>query len=235
MAEDRNFVEIGDHRDIPMALGLVAIVWNSCELGLREVIKVLATRQVVENQRAVEVLISELGTVGLTQAIRCYAAEFPDSETELPGALIYIADTTERLKSYRNYYFHGIRGITQYGLEITDEMIDRDTPITDAMIEGPFAHIYQRSAKGRSKFVTEFVGARKLMWLNNELADLNDYIRGTAVSLRYYLNGDDYRQIAPLLEQRPLPDVLAKPELRHPKLKPRPAPTPRDPRKIDNE
>jgi hypothetical protein len=219
MAEEHGFQRIGDHRDIPLTLGLVVIAWNSCELGMRGLIRTLATRQAVENWGLVEILISELGTLGLEQAIRCYANEFPDEEEDFARALRHVAECAERHKAYRNYYVHGIRGVTGRGWFVSDEMIENDTPIHEALVEGPFGNIYQKSAKGRTRFIMDFIRADALTKLNNDLADLGDYIQGVTTSAAHYLRGADYRQTAPLPEPPPLPSVLVKPELRHPKLK----------------
>ena len=171
MNDTPGFQMIGDHRDIPLALGLVAIAWNSCELAMRDLLRTLSTGGDMLKGRLVEVLISELGTVGTTQAIQCYAKELPDEEPELSAALIYVAEAAERLKAYRNYYIHGIRGVTGLGFFLTPDLLDRDASIVEAMQEGPFGNIYQKSAKGRTKFIYDFIRANKLIWLNNSLAD----------------------------------------------------------------
>src|SRR5215213_3773845 len=110
MAERPGFQLIGDHRDIPLLLGLVVMNWNGCEEGLRQIIRSVATRQRLENWALIEVLSSEMGALGITQAIRCYADEFPDTDQELAAAFRHVAALCERLKAYRNYYVHGMTG-----------------------------------------------------------------------------------------------------------------------------
>jgi hypothetical protein len=216
----------GDHHDLPLLLGLVVMSWNSCESNLRELIRAIATRHRLEDTQLIDVLVSEMGTLGLTQAIRCYADEVPPSEPELAAALIHSAALTERLKPYRNYYVHGMQGVTRYGVTITDELLDRDAPWHEALQEGSFANIYQRSAKGRSKFVMDFVDAKQLTWLAEQLEAAVEYTRSVGSAFKHFLGGNPWRETAPLPEPPPLPDVLVKPELRHPKLKKLPALTP---------
>jgi hypothetical protein len=227
------FHMFGDKRDIPMSLGLVVIGWNACELACRELVKTLATGGQHRSWRLAEVLISELGSVGLTQALQCYAREFPSEQKDLARAVRHIADVTERLRAYRNYFVHGITNVTHYGFDVSEEMIERDAPITEALIEGPFAHIYQKSAKGRSKFVLDHVKAGVLADVNRDLVRLKVYIDAVSIAVGRWLRGADDQDGAPLPEPPPLPDVLVKPEIRHPKAQPPPGLGPRKKREED--
>jgi hypothetical protein len=162
MDERPGFQLIGDHRDIPLILGLVVMTWNGCEEGLRQIIRSVATRGRMENTALVEVLSTELGTLGLTQAVRCYANEFPDSDQDLAEAFRHVAALCERLKAYRNHYVHGITGVSKYGFDLSDEMFERNPPMHEAMTIGPFATLYEKSAKGRSKFVMDHIRPEQL-------------------------------------------------------------------------
>lgn len=223
MASKSGIQQIGDHRDIPLAVGLVVIAWNACEDGMRRLITSLATRQRWENARLAEILVSEMGTLGLTQAIRCYADEIPKSDEEIAGALRHLAELAERLKAYRNYYVHGITRVTQYGLLLDDEAIEADTPVSEAMTMGPFGMVMQHSAKGRSKFIWDFVAAEQIIDLNNRLATAVEYIEAVGLSVNHFLRDLKWRKSAPLPAPPPLPSVLVKPELRHPKIAKPPA------------
>lgn len=188
---------------------------------MRDLIRELASGAAIQNWKLVEILVSEMGTLGITQALRCYADEFPDSYGDLAQAIRHVAECADRHKAYRNYYVHGITGVTALGIMWSDEMIERDVPVYEAVVPGPFGQVYQKSAKGRTRFINEYVNADRIIKLNNDLADLQDYIRNVAASVSHYLRGPDFRQTFPLREPPPLPDVLVKPELRHPKLQQR--------------
>lgn len=206
-----------------MALGLVAMAWNGVELRMRDLIKAIVCKGVFESGRLAEIIVTELGTVGLTQALNCFSAEMPEEESELSVAISHLVEMAERLKAYRNYYIHGVRGVTAYGFTLTDEMLDQDTPLTEALDVGPFAHVYQKTAKGKSKFYMEYLRVEKLTWLNNQLADLEEYIGRVSVSVNHYLQRLNWRESAPLPHAPPLPSRLVKPDTSHPKLKLPPA------------
>lgn len=214
-----NIVFIGDHRDIPLALGMLTINWNNCEGTLRQLLRELITKNDLRSWRLADPLISELTSVGIAQAINCYAAEFPPEFADISDALKHATSFLERARSYRNYYIHGIRAITQYGFIITDEGIENDTPLHETMFEGPFGNIHTKTAKHKLKNSMDFITKDELFEHSNGLAGFNDYLLAVSSSIRAYLRGADYREIAPLPPLVPLPNVLVKPDLNHPKLR----------------
>jgi hypothetical protein len=214
-----------------MALGLVVIAWNACDLSLRTMIRDLATGGKVELWKLSEILVSELGSVGITNALSCYADEFPDEEKDLPKALRYVAEAIDRYRAYRNYFVHGITAVTRYGMFVTDEDIERDTPVHELMFEGPFATVYQKTAKGRLKFISDHISKDQLAELATGLADLDVFITALSSSVAHFFRSHDWRKSAPLPAPPPLPSVLRKPDLRHPKLRLPPSLKPRKKRK----
>ncbi|MEA1013891.1 hypothetical protein [Sphingosinicella sp. LY1275] len=216
--ERPNFVLTGDHRDIPMGLGLLIMNWNGCEVTLREILQTLACGGDWRRQRLVEPLVHELTSVGIAQALGCYAHELPDENSDLAEALRHIAVVLERARAFRNYYVHGINAVTKYGFRWNDELFEDDRPWHDALIEGPFGSIYLKSGKNQPKFIMDSVPVEPIMKLANYLADFREYIWTIAGSIGQYLSGRDYRQTAPLPPALPLLDKLEKPVLNHPKL-----------------
>lgn len=211
--ENDNFQMIGDARDIPLALGLVTISWNRLESHLRGMTQDLAGRCDLASRMTVEVIVTELGTVGITQALQTYARQFPDNHADLGDSLRAGVEWAERLKSYRNYYIHAIQSITMYGMIPAEEMIVSDAPIHEAMTVGPYGMIYQKSAKGKSKWSQDFITSEKIIWLNNQLIQCLEYLKAIDWSINRYFHVLDWRKIAPLLPQPTLPDVLQKPDL----------------------
>ncbi|ONF97373.1 hypothetical protein [Sphingomonas jeddahensis] len=201
MDENSNFVMTGDHRDIPLGLGMLVIVWNACELSLRESLSWLGAKGSPEHLRVAEPLISELGSVGITQALSCYANELPEEEESLTSAILHAVKVVEICRTYRNYYVHGISGVTKYGIDFSPEAIAADIPVHEAMTMGPFGNVYLKSAKGKRKFLLDFVSADDLISFNNYLADFHVYLNGLQTAIIQYFR-------KPKEQRQPIPDPL---------------------------
>ncbi|SDA14509.1 hypothetical protein [Sphingomonas sp. NFR15] len=223
MADTENFVLTGDHRDIPMALGLICIAWNSCELGLRQMLRSLVCAGEYRSWKAAEILIVEMNSVGIAQALDCMAEEFADEQSDLRDAIKFAVNYLTRARQYRNYYVHGIRGVTGLGFSLTDEDIENDTPVWELMKEGPFGHVYHKSAKHKSRFTNDFINSDALTSFSNSLANFNDYIRALEISVNHYFRGEPYPETAPVPSAPSLLSPLVKPENKHPKLRSAPA------------
>lgn len=214
MKEDSNFVMIGDERDIPMTLGLIIMVWNACELQSREILNTLASKAAYEHKRTVEPLISELGSVGITQGLSCYVHEFPDDERDLSSALAHAVQVTEICRAYRNYYIHQISGVTRYGFDFSPETIAKNPPVHEAMTVGPFAKVFSRTAKGKMKFSMHFIEPDELLKFNNYLAEFHEYLNKLHVAVIHYFRKDillENREPAP--HPLTLLNTLKKPEV----------------------
>ena len=223
MTEKENFVMIGDARDIPMGIGMLVMTWNACEIAMRDMLRPLASKGNLEAYSTSEVLISELGSVGLTQALNCYSHELPDDETALAEAIRHVCQVVDTCRAYRNYYVHNISGVTKYGLDFSYETMERDIPVYEAMTTGPFGRVYSKTAKGRKKFSLDFIDPKDLMDFNNYLANLEDYIQALNVAILHYLRPLPLEERAKPLPPLPLLSALKKPSFDHPKLKQRPA------------
>ena len=198
MAGKSNFVMTGDHRDIPMGLGMLVMVWNACELSLRETLAWVGAKGSVEHRRVTEPLISELGSVGITQALSCYAYELPEGQEVLSSAMIHAVKVVEICRTYRNYYVHGISGVTQYGLDFSPETIAADIPVHEAMKMGPFGKVYLKTAKGKQKFLLDFIPADALINFNNYLAEVHDYLGELQLAIiQYFRKPPDEREPIP--------------------------------------
>jgi hypothetical protein len=217
MADQSNFVMTGDHRDIPMGLGMVVMVWNACELSLRETLSWLGAKGSTEHRRVTEPLISELGSVGITQALSCYAYELPEDGESLSAAITHAVKIVETCRTYRNYYVHGISGVTKYGLDLSPETIAADPPFHEVMTQGPFGKVYLKSAKGKQKFLMDFISAEDLIEFNNYLAAVLGYLSSLQTSVIQYFR-------VPLEQREPIPEPLRmlpphkKPSFDHMKL-----------------
>lgn len=223
MTEKQNLHLIGDHRDIPFALGMIVVGWNRCELHIRELLKALTTAGDVLRQRAIEPIIVELGTVGMAQALNCLAEEFPTEQHDIAEGVRHVANMYERCRAYRNYYVHGISAVTRYGIFIDAEDFEKDTPLHEAMREGPYGTIHNRSGKNKFKFGMDHVDTEQLVRFNNTLGDLGDYTENLNLTVGHYFRRFDYKKTAPLPQPLQLPSALEKRVWSHPKMKPLPA------------
>lgn len=214
-----DIVRIGDHRDIPLAIGMIAINWNRCQTFLFEILDELGSGGDWRRKHLVEILSVELSSVGIAQALNCYANELPNEVDDLADALRHTARFLERARAYRNYYIHGVDAVTRYGFLPTHEDFDNDVSIVDVMREGPFAKIWTKSAKHKVKMTFSFVEPDALSDFANELGGFAEYLTALKVSVTHYFRGMTFRESAPLPPPPPLPDVLEKPTLDHPKLK----------------
>lgn len=221
------FVQIGDERDIPMSLGLIVMVWNACELNMRQILQWLASKGSHEHTATIEPLISELGSVGLTQALNCYAHEFPDDQHEIATGILHLTQVIENCRAYRNYYIHAISGVTRYGFDFSDEIIENDTPMHEAMTVGPFGKVYVKSAKGKKKFHVGFIKADELLQFNNYLADLRTYIGQLETCIIHYFRNVPREERMGVPQRLPALPALRKQTFDHPKFKRPPALAPR--------
>ena len=219
-----NIVLTGNHRDIPLSLGMMIISWNACEEQLRYIIKVIVARGDYRAQKLVEILTVEMGTLALEQALESLTHEFPEHSGDLAAELRFAVSLVGRLKTYRNYYTHAVSGITQYGIDWNNDKFEQDLPISAYMTQGPFAQLYQKTAKGKPKWAWEFVSPQELVKFTNHIADTADYLRDLSLTVTHYMRRiANWRESAPLPQRPPLPAVLAKRVLDHPKLKLPPA------------
>jgi len=206
---------IGDHRDIPLSLGMIVVSWNACEVGLRHMLRTLASGGDASRASLSEILVSELNSVGISQALSCYAEEFPADASDIAAALKNASAVLDRCRAYRNYYVHGINGVTQRGMFFSDEDFQNNTPAWELMREGPFGYVYSKSAKRELRFFTHFIDREALIKFGNYLSDFNDFIRALDLSVIHFFRYLDYRSTAPVPG---LLDILAdvqKPIIRH--------------------
>jgi hypothetical protein len=231
MPEKSSFIMIGDERDIPMALGLIVMVWNACEIELRHMLSNLGSKGNIELRAVVEPLISELGSVGITQALSCYAHELPQQEHELSSAILHAARVVETSRAYRNYYVHSISGVTRYGIDFSPGSVENDTPLHEAMTNGPFAKVYAKTAKGKQKFFLDFISAADLTSFNNYLAEVHDYLTVLHSAVNHYFRKSGLANVEGAHPPKPLRMLppLAKPNFDFVKSRPALAPWPQAP------
>ncbi len=195
-----------------MSIGLIIMVWNACELTCREILKTLASKGAWEQSHTVEALVSELGSVGITQALNCYVNEFPEDESALAAGLAHAAQIIEICRVYRNYYVHHISGVTRYGVDLSPEMIAKDPPLSEAITVGPFAKVYSKTAKGKMKFSLHFIKPEELILFNNYLADVHKYLQSLQTSIIHYFRKElEIEERAKAPQPLPLLSALKKP------------------------
>lgn len=219
-----------------MTLGLVVIGWNACEGALKDILITLTLRNVPEHRMLVTPVIAELGTLGVVQALQCIAEEFPDEDSELRDELRYLVKVSETLKAFRNYYVHGVRSVTEKGIFVDEVPLERmSDPFSEIVVQGPFAQIFQQTAKGSPKVHYDFIKTEQLAMLCNQQGELKEYATKLEASIKLYLRGLEWRKLSPLPPRPPMPDRLVKREVPHRKRLLAPALTPNPRPELEDE
>ncbi|MET3892063.1 hypothetical protein ABIE41_003139 [Bosea sp. OAE506] len=92
------------HQDFLTDLAYVLVRWNNYEAMLS-----LILYSIIGGGPKADVLISEMGSTAMINAINTYAADFTDPP--LSDHLLHSTKYFERMREYRNYYIHGIKHI----------------------------------------------------------------------------------------------------------------------------
>lgn len=97
-------------RDLEAALGRSVIAWNHFEASIEMIIYGLSG-----GGKRTDVLTAHMSSVTLANVLSTLANDF--SSDQLQPHLLHLVEGFERLREYRNYYFHGIRliGFTEAG------------------------------------------------------------------------------------------------------------------------
>ncbi len=132
------------------------MLWNKSESLLREIAADLVSSGDLEARSRAKLVIVELGSVGLSQALNCISLELPSNQSELARSIKHAAKMYETLREYRNYLAHGLYDISHYGILPTSKQLTDGVGLSDVMYEGPFAYIIGHTAKSESKLVLDF-------------------------------------------------------------------------------
>lgn len=173
-------------------LGAAVILWNATEGSIRELLRLLARgMKVVEGSVGAWILVTELGSRQLSEALQAFASEVID-EAEGAEAVRHVALYFDRTLAYRNYYVHGISRL-------------RPTNPTPPDLK-PVGTISSKTAKG------------KLVSYEDEitLGDLDAFMewvqkmRTYAFQVHAFLIDKDFPGRRALPEKPPLPATLVK-------------------------
>jgi hypothetical protein len=171
----------------------------------------------------VDPLIHELGSVGIAQAINCYANELPKENADLADALFHSTAILERSRPYRNYYIHGISNVSSLGWPFTDEAFDEDKGFHEYLKPGPFGMVWLMSGKHRTKWIHDFVAVKPLDDFAQYLGRFHEYLEALFSSVCHYFRRAPYRETAPIPQPLPLLSVLEKMEVNLQRLHKEPA------------
>lgn len=163
--------------------------------------------------RVVDPLIHELGSVGIVQAVNCYANELPKENADLADALFHATAVLERARPYRNYYVHGISNLSSVGWPFSDEAFDEDRGFTEYVVPGPFGIVWLMSGKHRTKWVHDFIKAEPLDEFARYLNTFYEYLTLLHSSVCHYFRRAPYRETAPIPPPLQMLDVLEKLEV----------------------
>ena len=225
MDEQPKSVLIRDPSQLPSVLGHIVIAWNRCEGAIRELPHTLASLGNVELRTVSDILISELGTVGLAQALKCFADEFPLDHQRLSEEVDHVAAVYGALRPHRNYNVHGITAFTPFGMVLNEDTLKDEKDLHERIEPGPFANIQQRTAKGKLTFAIASVRYTEHDKLLAQLEKFEPYIKALNSALNDYFHGREYE--AKLLARPNRPDALVKQAVRTKSLLERPFLAPR--------
>jgi len=152
--------ELPEHeRSIYLAIGRLAVEWNRTEERLRAFLSYFINPQTDKRRRghlATQIVVLEMGTVGVTQALNAIA---DSAQQETKDAIEWITEYYDRLRGYRNYFVH---------------CIDDTTPSSDL---GPLGVIITLSAKGELVQDKDFITAAQIHEIAKHCEVLRTYIQ----------------------------------------------------------
>ena len=171
------------------ALGHMIITWNEAESALRRLLAGLCGRGSVPALLKAQIVTAELGSVGLSNALRTFAdIILPSKPAE---AINHAVEYYETVRAYRNYYTHG-----------TDIL-----PVSD----GPRGFIRITTAKGSLTEEKDFVSLDDLKFVSGHAHCLHCYVQ----AISNHLFSEEWRFFSkewrfPLPDKPLLPDKLRK-------------------------
>jgi hypothetical protein len=137
------------------AFGHMIITWNVAESSLIRLLAGLCGTGSVSTILKAQIVTAELGSIGLSNALRTFAdIILPPKLTE---AVNHAVEYYERLRTYRNYYTHGITHIL---------------PVSD----GPRGFIRIITAKGSLTEEKDFVSFNDLKFVSGHASCLHSYV-----------------------------------------------------------
>jgi hypothetical protein len=169
------------------AIGDLVLHWNKTEGTVRGLLSTLCAPQSETSRVCAEILTVEIGNVALTNAIRSIARALYSEELE--EHLICCAEYLDRLRAYRNYYVHSIKGAT-----------DTQT--------GPIGIATQVVAKSRYALNWDLVETRDIETVTRRCIYLHRYAHTLTLHVEDVINDSPAPQELP--DKPPLPDVLKK-------------------------
>ncbi len=183
-------------RDYLTSLGNLILRYNNAEERSRSLLVDLTTARpkTVRGIMLAKITTVELGAVGITHALQCYAKDVVESKFREP--ILHAADYMDRIREYRNFYVHGIGTIIN----------------TDS---GPKGFLHTDSAKGSLKEHKTVISKEDIDGIAKHCDVAARYLNYLGVYLAYLTGDWEPGWPKPKLPSKPpLPDRLKKP-VRH--------------------
>lgn len=171
-----------------IAFAHMILTWNMTEGTMRGLLAHFIGSESVREVLKGRILTAELGTTGLADALRALAINILPEDVGKPVS--HAVDYFERVRSYRNYYVHGITNILN-------------------STSGPHGFIISFAAKGKLIEHKDLVSVADLAFVTDHSMDLKNYITRIGAHLQWTaeLFGGSR---PPLPEQPQLPKKLTK-------------------------
>lgn len=173
--------------DLFASLGRFVAQWNNAESRMCDLLASLYPASTGRGALAHRVMIVELGSVGIENALKTLAAHFVPED--IGGHIHHAATYYARLRAYRNYYVHGI--------------IDAH-PVSSE----PHASVAMIQAKGEMKMVRTMIPKSEIDGITLHAAILAQYVSRIG-DCSPHRRDPDGPQTLP--DKPSLPDLLSKP------------------------
>ena len=169
-------------------LGSLVVCWNHLEASLQSMVYALGGAG-----SRTDIITAHMGNVALCDALRVLSAEFGDDM--LKPHLVHFIELFDRVRTYRNYYVHGVRHL---GLDQQGAVVGMSQSI---------------SAKTRLILHQETVTEENLKACNLQIEKGRRYADAIISNLWQIDRSLDEEQSLSSLQKPPLPDKLRKPRL----------------------
>lgn len=187
-----------------IAFSHMILTWNNAEGTLRGLLAHFIGSESLREFLKSQILIAELGTTGLADALRALAINILPQD--VGKSVSHAVDYFERIRSYRNYYVHGVTSIL---------------PVKS----GPHGLIVNITAKGKLVEHKDYVPVADLAFVTDHSTALQNYVTRISAHLHWtaeFVGGSH----PPLPEPPQLPKKLTKTAIPLLKLFPPPESSP---------
>jgi enamine deaminase RidA (YjgF/YER057c/UK114 family) len=193
-------------RNITVMFGWTLMAWNKSESLMRGIAQNLVSCGHWEAGSRAKLIIVELGSRSLANALNCITLDMPD-QPELTKLVRHAVKMYETMLDYRNYLVHGLYDISKYGI-LPDAPDYLARPFSDSMRAGPFAYIIGQSARSEAKLVLDFFTERQMRDIMQKFEALHGFLEELSAYVSISVQLKRRRVLRKLRRKPPQPPPL---------------------------